>query len=393
MPKTRPFYMLSTIVMTGGTSGLGEVAARRFIQTPNTRLLLGARRGGLLGAETFPLDLMRLESVRSFASTVDRELGPAQIDSLVLNAGLLFPNAGLRSADGFEAAFAVNHLAHYLLLRLLLPRLAQGATVILTTSGTHDPAERTIIAPPLHADARYLAHPERDPNRDPHPLIAGGRTDSSSKLCNLLTARALAAQPDTTARRLTIIAYDPGHTPVPALFATKISQSICSGNHSHRLCASCCAARTLPKPRATHLPNSPSARSPRRPVESTPRFAAESSTGPTLPNWRVETISAMHFGGIVAYLLVCQRGEVSPDAERECTCLPFPLANKTFLGSCEHTEPRNAHLCVLCKRLFSVLNIQRSRRVLARPARELKDPAIFGGLRALRRRVSLAVQI
>jgi NAD(P)-dependent dehydrogenase (short-subunit alcohol dehydrogenase family) len=132
--------MMNTIVMTGGTSGLGEVAARRFIQTPNTRLLLGARRGGPLGAETLPLDLMRLENVRSFASAVDRELGPAQINSLVLNAGLLLPNDDARSADGFEAAFAVNHLAHYLLLRLLLPRLAQGATVILTTSGTHDPA-------------------------------------------------------------------------------------------------------------------------------------------------------------------------------------------------------------------------------------------------------------
>jgi short-subunit dehydrogenase involved in D-alanine esterification of teichoic acids len=36
---------MNTIVMTGGTSGLGEVAARRFIQTPNTRLLLGARVG------------------------------------------------------------------------------------------------------------------------------------------------------------------------------------------------------------------------------------------------------------------------------------------------------------------------------------------------------------
>ena len=211
--ETRPFSMMNTIVMTGGTSGLGEVAARRFIQTPNTRLLLGARRGGPLGAETLPLDLMRLENVRSFASAVDRELGPAQINSLVLNAGLLFPNDDTRSVDGFEAAFAVNHLAHYLLLRLLLPRLAQGATVILTTSGTHDPAEKTIIAPPLHADARFLAHPERDPNRDPHPLIAGGRTYSSSKLCNVLTARALAAHPDTTVRRLTIIAYDPGHTP------------------------------------------------------------------------------------------------------------------------------------------------------------------------------------
>jgi hypothetical protein len=87
-------------------------------------------------------------------------------------------------------------------LRLLLPRLAQDATVILTTSGTHDAAEKTIIAPPLHADARFVAHPERAPNRDPHPLIAGGRTYSSSKLCNVLTARALAAHADTTARRL-----------------------------------------------------------------------------------------------------------------------------------------------------------------------------------------------
>jgi hypothetical protein len=97
--------------------------------------------------------------------------------------------------------------------RLLLPSIV----LLLTTSGTHDPAEKTImgfiIAPPLHANARFLAHPERDPDRDPHPLIAGGRTYSSSKLCNLLTARALAAHPDTTARHLTIIAYDPGHTP------------------------------------------------------------------------------------------------------------------------------------------------------------------------------------
>lgn len=205
--------MMNTIVMTGGTSGLGEVAARRFIHTPNTRLLLGARRSGPLGAETLLLDLMRLENVRSFASAVERKLGPAQINSLVLNAGVLFPNADARTADGFEAAFAVNHLAHYLLLRLLLPRLAQGATVILTTSSTHDPAEKTIIAPPLHADARFLAYPERDPTRVPHPLIAGGRAYSSSKLCNVLTACALAAHPDSTARRLTIIAYDPGHTP------------------------------------------------------------------------------------------------------------------------------------------------------------------------------------
>jgi hypothetical protein len=51
----------------------------------HTRLLLGARRSGPLGAETLPLDLMRLENVRSFASAVDRELGSPQINSLVPN--------------------------------------------------------------------------------------------------------------------------------------------------------------------------------------------------------------------------------------------------------------------------------------------------------------------
>ena len=55
---------MNIIVMTGGTSVLGEVAAKRFIQTPNTRLLLGAPGRGPPGAETHPLDLMRLESVR-----------------------------------------------------------------------------------------------------------------------------------------------------------------------------------------------------------------------------------------------------------------------------------------------------------------------------------------
>jgi NAD(P)-dependent dehydrogenase (short-subunit alcohol dehydrogenase family) len=45
---------MNTIVMTGGTSGLGEVAARRFIETPNTRLLLGARRRGPLGRGNAP---------------------------------------------------------------------------------------------------------------------------------------------------------------------------------------------------------------------------------------------------------------------------------------------------------------------------------------------------
>jgi NAD(P)-dependent dehydrogenase (short-subunit alcohol dehydrogenase family) len=204
---------MTTVVMTGATSGLGEIAAKRLMQSPNTRLLIGARRSGPPGAETLALDMAQLDNVRSFASALGDRLDTTEIDALVLNAGMQSPHADTRTSDGFETTFAVNHLAHYLLLRLLLPRLAQGAIIVLTTSGTHDPAERTIIPPPRHADARLLAYPELDADRDRQPRVAGGRAYSSSKLCNLLTARALATRPGAQARQFTVIAYDPGPTP------------------------------------------------------------------------------------------------------------------------------------------------------------------------------------
>lgn len=84
---------------------------------------------------------------------------------------------------------------------------------MLTTSGTHDPAQRAPLPPPRHATARLLAHPELDPDRDRRPRAAGGRAYTASKLCVVLTARALAAHPQAQARQLTVVAYDPGRTP------------------------------------------------------------------------------------------------------------------------------------------------------------------------------------
>ncbi|APU15591.1 MULTISPECIES: SDR family NAD(P)-dependent oxidoreductase [Actinoalloteichus] len=204
---------MRTIVMTGGTSGFGELTARQILATPDTRLLLGTRGHAPTGAEPIPLDLTRLADVRAFADAVRERLGPDKIDALVLNAGINPPDGDGRTDDGFETAFGVNHLAHYLLLRLLLPLLAENAVVSLTTSGTHDPAEGTMIPPPRHASAALLAHPDRDPARDAQPRTAAGRAYSSSKLCNILTARALALQPAARARNLTVLAYDPGPTP------------------------------------------------------------------------------------------------------------------------------------------------------------------------------------
>jgi NAD(P)-dependent dehydrogenase (short-subunit alcohol dehydrogenase family) len=202
---------MRTIVMTGGTSGFGVITSDRIAAAPDTRLVLGARGAAPAGIESLPLDLARLAGVRSFAEAVLERLGGAEIDALVLNAGTLNRDVDGRTSDGFETTFAVNHLAHYLLLRLLLGSLARGATVILTTSGTHDPSEGASLPVPLHADARLLAHPE--PSRERNPGLAGRRAYTASKLCNVLTARALAEVPETRGRQVTGIAYCPGQTP------------------------------------------------------------------------------------------------------------------------------------------------------------------------------------
>lgn len=200
---------MSTMVMTGGTSGFGAIAAGRIRRSGDTRLILGARCPPRCSG-ALPLDLAALDSVRQFAREVRDELDGAPIDALVLNAGLVRPDCGRRTVDGFETTFAVNHLAHYLLLRLLLPVLAEGATVVLTTSGTHDPAGRAGITAPRHADVTLLAYPERDPGLHEHPRKAGEHAYTASKLCAVLTARALAEQDVVRDRGVTALAYCPG---------------------------------------------------------------------------------------------------------------------------------------------------------------------------------------
>lgn len=197
------------IVMTGGTSGLGASAAKRLIDA-GEQLLLGARGRGPFVARALPLDLARLDDVRTFATKVEEALGASTIDALVLNAG---GYARGRTPEGYDATFVLNHLAHYLLLRRLWSYLSDGGAVVLTTSGTHDPAERTIIPPPRHANAMWLARPELDPNRGRWPRAAAARAYSSAKLCVVLTARALASRSDSRTRRIRVFAYDPGPTP------------------------------------------------------------------------------------------------------------------------------------------------------------------------------------
>jgi len=203
---------MKTAVMTGGTAGFGAVAAMRIFNTPDTKLILGARDNKNSSIETLPLDLARLSNVRSFVQSLEKKLNGTKIDILIMNAGAQFGNTKHRTCDGFESTFAINHLAHYLLLRLLVPSLAKNATIVITTSDVHDP--KMVPFGPKELDPEALAHPKNTGKG----FIPGIRAYASSKLCDLLTARAFEASTDAQMNGMRVIAYNPGLTPGTSLF-------------------------------------------------------------------------------------------------------------------------------------------------------------------------------
>lgn len=120
------------VVVTGASSGLGLVTARILAHRGATVVMAvrdpgkGERaaaevRGGPV--EVRRLDVADLASVREFAD----EVGP--VDVLVNNAGVLaLPHR--RSVDGVELHLATNHLGHFALANLLLPRLTDRVVVV-----------------------------------------------------------------------------------------------------------------------------------------------------------------------------------------------------------------------------------------------------------------------
>lgn len=193
--------------MTGGTGGFGAHTLELLAARSDTKIFLGARgedRSVPQGVTVLPLDLSSLESVRQFAAAVSVIAQSSPIGLMVLNAGIHGSRADERSAEGFGLAFAVNHLGHYLLLRLLLPLVADGGRIIITTSNMHDPPLKSIG--PQFLDLEEWAHPSKNGSGD------GIRSYTATKLCNLMTALYLARLCEVRERNIQVIAFNPGLT-------------------------------------------------------------------------------------------------------------------------------------------------------------------------------------
>ncbi len=178
---------LASIVITGANTGIGKVTARELARQGHDVLLACRsaertepvveelrRETGNDRVDFVPLDLADLASVRRAAQSIldsDR-----RIDVLINNAGL----AGQRglTVDGFELAFGVNHLGHFLLTNLLLERLVGSA-----------PARVVNVASRAHFRARDGI--DFGAVRQPTRTVTGYPEYTVSKLANVLHARAL----------------------------------------------------------------------------------------------------------------------------------------------------------------------------------------------------------
>jgi len=190
-----------TILITGANTGIGRATA----------LALGARGAGLYlacrsatrtqpvidalrargsAAEFLELDLADLASVRRCADAVlDRV---ERLDVLLNNAGLAGQRG--RTKDGFELAFGVTHLGHFLLTELLLDRLIASA-----------PSRIVNVSSRSHYSAKSI---DWEALQKPTASITGLPEYGVSKLCNVLHAKDLAKRLE--GRGVTTYSVHPG---------------------------------------------------------------------------------------------------------------------------------------------------------------------------------------
>ena len=122
------------VLITGSTDGLGRGIADELARR-GARVLVHGRDPAKVestarevGAEAgLVADLADLGQVRRLAA----EAG--QLDTLVNNAGVI-QYERRESTDGYELTLAVNHLSHFLLTELLLPRMREPARIVNVSS-------------------------------------------------------------------------------------------------------------------------------------------------------------------------------------------------------------------------------------------------------------------
>lgn len=207
-----PSFAGRTVVITGANSGLGEVTARELARSGASVIMAvrdtakgeAAARKMNSDTEIRALDLQDLSSVRRFADGVDK------VDVLINNAGIMASPYAL-TADGFESQIGTNHLGHFALTNLLLPKLTDR---VVTVSSMAHWAGRIDLDDLNWTNRRYS------------PWLAY----SQSKLANLLFTSELQRRLEAAGSPLRALAAHPGysHTNLQGASGRRIGDALMS---------------------------------------------------------------------------------------------------------------------------------------------------------------------
>jgi NAD(P)-dependent dehydrogenase (short-subunit alcohol dehydrogenase family) len=131
-------------VITGGSSGIGLAAAKKFVEEGAHVFIMGRRQGELDKAKaeigknvsTVQGDVASLSDLDRLYQTVKSEKGG--VDIVVASAGVvervLTEDA---TPEHFDKTFGVNARGVYFTVQKALPLLRKGGSVVLVSSGLH----------------------------------------------------------------------------------------------------------------------------------------------------------------------------------------------------------------------------------------------------------------
>ncbi|OBF90832.1 oxidoreductase [Mycobacterium sp. 852002-51163_SCH5372311] len=207
-----PSFAGRTVIITGANSGLGAVTARELARV-EAKIVMAVRNTdkGDAAARQIPgqvevrqLDLQDLSSVRQFADGVDKA------DILINNAGIMAAPHAV-TADGFESQIGTNHLGHFALTNLLLPKLSDR--VVTVSSMAH-----------------WLGRIRLDDLHWQNRRYSAWLAYCQSKLANLLFTSELQRRLEAAGSPLRALAAHPGysHTNLQGASGRKLSDTVVS---------------------------------------------------------------------------------------------------------------------------------------------------------------------
>ncbi len=218
-----------SIIITGGNTGLGLEAAKVIAGASSEWHVIVAARSQTKGTaavqaliqstnnphiSSMELDLSSLASIQRFAERFS-QAGLPPLHAIICNAGAQFVQNTQVTVDGFEATFGVNHIGHFLLVRLLLPQLQESGRILIVSSDTHDPSKKTGMPAPSYFPPAKMADPAASDNLlDGLSSLAKGQTRyTTSKLCNLYFAYELSRRIVQTGSSISVMTFNPGMMP------------------------------------------------------------------------------------------------------------------------------------------------------------------------------------